>query len=284
MGRTVRRLQVAQESYRHEVFRRDAELLLCFADGCIFRGLPRLDMPTRSTNRAVLQASAAEKPTILHNKNADTTVSVGGISTRGHGFREAHRLSRQEYDMVIFLFLSTPIINPSSIWCISPHDGVVAEAICHYLWRYSQILRACKSVKFLLVDGFCFWREAKRHIIAMSVVNSRFFLRRCVESVRSSLPDIRLITIHRVTDYIARRHIEPISNASIQLSKLALIGNPLKFIIIEYLRFVVQIMECNEPLPTTRKVQRRVNIQRPRLSLIPGQIFRRKVHDPFLTI
>lgn len=40
MGRAVRRFQVAQEGYRHEVFRRDAELLLRFADGCIFRGLP----------------------------------------------------------------------------------------------------------------------------------------------------------------------------------------------------------------------------------------------------
>ena len=76
MGRAVRRFQVAQEGYRHEVFRRDAKLLLRFADGCIFRGLPRLDMPTRSTNRAVLQASAAEEAAVLHNKNADTTTCI----------------------------------------------------------------------------------------------------------------------------------------------------------------------------------------------------------------
>lgn len=33
MGRAVRRFQVTQEGYRHEVFRRDAKLLPRFADG-----------------------------------------------------------------------------------------------------------------------------------------------------------------------------------------------------------------------------------------------------------
>ena len=97
MGWTVRRLQVAQESYRHQVFRRDAELLLRFADGCIFRGLPRLDMSARSPNRAALQASAAEKPAILHNKNADTIVSVDGIGIGGR------RSGRRCYGSALFL-------------------------------------------------------------------------------------------------------------------------------------------------------------------------------------
>ena len=106
MGRAVRRFQVTQEGYRHEVFRRDAELLLCFADGCIFRGLPRLDMPTRSTNRAALQASAAEKPAILHNKNADTIVSVGGIGIGGR------RSGRRCYGSALFLAArSLPLLN-----------------------------------------------------------------------------------------------------------------------------------------------------------------------------
>lgn len=106
MGRAVRRFQVAQEGYRHEVFRRDAELLLCFADGCIFRGLPRLDMSTRSTNRAALQASSAEKPAILHNKNADIAVSVGGIGIGGR------RSGRRCYGSALFLAArSLPLLN-----------------------------------------------------------------------------------------------------------------------------------------------------------------------------
>lgn len=76
MGWAVRRFQVAQEDYRHEVFRRDAKLLPRFADGCIFWGLPRLDMSARSANGAAVQTSTAEEAAVLHNKNADTTTCI----------------------------------------------------------------------------------------------------------------------------------------------------------------------------------------------------------------
>ena len=63
-------------------------------------------MPTRSTNRAALQASAAEKPAILHNKNADTAVSVGGIGIGGR------RSGRRCYGSALFLAArSLPLLN-----------------------------------------------------------------------------------------------------------------------------------------------------------------------------
>ena len=44
-------------------------------------------MPTRSTNRAALQASAAEEPAILNDENADAIIGVGCISIGRMGWR-----------------------------------------------------------------------------------------------------------------------------------------------------------------------------------------------------
>lgn len=77
MGRAVRQFQVTQESNRDEAFRLDAELLLRFPDGCIFRGLPCFDVPARPADGAFLLACAAEEPAILNNENADAIIGVG---------------------------------------------------------------------------------------------------------------------------------------------------------------------------------------------------------------